>query len=169
MTAVKLASKASSRAGEAIGRHAQALYATPGKRVIGIVELKHAERNQPAPDEDKESSVTLRIEHLEIAETDQEEVLRQAMSALYLARTAQGTLDDAGDVELSKRTLELTGDRLLDLEAARLNVACRHWADYARNVIGIKKLNVAEAKHELENIAQGLLAAIGIKPTQQDD
>ena len=87
------------------------------------------------------------------------------MRALYTSRTAQGTLDDDGDVELSNRTLELIGDRLLDLDVARMTVACRHWADYARNVIGIKKLTLAEARHELELIAQGLLAATGIKPT----
>lgn len=164
MTAVKLASKASAHAADAIGRHAATLYATPGKRIVGVVELVHAERLQPAPDEDKEPSVTLRIAHLEIAESDQEEVLRQAMRALYLARTAQGTLDDAGEIALSERTLEMTADRLLDLEAARLNVACRHWADYARTIINVKKLTLSEARHELENIAAGLMTAVGVRP-----
>jgi hypothetical protein len=165
MTAVKIAGKPSAHAADAIGRHAATLYASPGKTVLGVIELKHAERMQPAPDEDKEPTVTLRVAHLEIAEADQEEALRQAMRALYIARTAQGTLDDEGEVALSERTLEMTADRLLDLEVARLVTACRHWSDYARKTINIKKLNLSEARHELENIAQGLLAAIGIKPT----
>lgn len=168
MPDIKLASKVSTNASDSIARHAGALYATPGKSVVGVVELRHVLRTQPAPDEEAAPSVTLRISHLEIAEADQEEVLRQAMQALRLARTAQGTLTEDGDVELSERTLELTGDRLLDLEAARLNAACRHWAGYARNIIGMKKLTTAEARHELENIAAGLLAAVGIRPTQQD-
>ncbi len=166
MTIVKLASKASAHAADAIGRHAIGLYASPGKRIVGVVELAHVERTQPAPDEDKEPSVTLRIAHLEIAEADQENVLREAMQALYLARTSAGTLDEDGTITLSERTLEMCGDRLLDLEAARLNAACRHWADYARRVVNIKKLTTAEARHEMELIAAGLLAAVGVKPNE---
>jgi lipoate-protein ligase A len=164
MTQVKIAGKASTVAAEALGRHAAALYATPGKRIVGVVELVHVLRTQPAPDEDKEPSVELRIQQLEIGEADQEDVLRQAIRALNIARTAQGTLTEEGDIELSDRTLEMTADRLSDLEASRLVVACHHWADYARRILSVKKLTTSEARHEFEIIAAGLMAATGHRP-----
>lgn len=163
MPNVKIAGTLSANAADAMGRHAASLYATPGKRVLTVTELAHSERMQPAPDEGKAPSVTLRISSMEIAETDQEEILREVMRALYLARTAQGTLDGDGEIELSNRTLELAADRLLDLEVARMAVALRHWASQAREASGRNRLTLADAKKALDTIAAGLLAATGIR------
>ena len=160
MTVIRLDSKVSTNAGEALLRHAGRLYNRPGVRIVGVAELAHVERTQPAPDEDKEPSVKLRITHLEIANPEQEDVLRRAMEALYLHRTATGTLGEDGDVELSERTITLTGGELNAVEAARMRVAMRHWADYARRVLSLTNATTVELRHELEAIASGMESVI---------
>jgi cobyrinic acid a,c-diamide synthase len=154
--AIKLDSKMSATAGGALERHAAALYTRRGMRVVGVVELRHVERTEPAPDEDKEPSVKLRITGLEIANQDQEDVLREAMSALYLHRNAQGVLDEQGDIDLADRTLTMTGGLLHAIEAARMRVAVAHWADQCRRALAVDQITVAEMRHELDAVAQGL-------------
>ena len=164
MTAIKLDGKPATAAGDALAPHAQRLYATPGMRIIGVVELAHVERTEPAPDEDKEPSVKLRITHLELANAEQEAVLREAQRALYLHRTAQGTLGEDGDIELARHTLAATGNRLTAIEAARLHVALQHWADYGRRVLNTHNVTVAEMRHELDAIVAGLDLALAGAP-----
>jgi hypothetical protein len=160
MTAIKLDGKPSANASLALERFAQKLYSRPGMNVVGVVELRHVERTQPAPDEDKEPSVKLRVTHLELAAPEQEDAIRQAMEALYLHRSAQGTIDEAGDINLSERTIKHTGGLLHALEAARMRVAVRHWADQARRALGVQSITVTEMRHELDAIAAGLEAAL---------
>jgi len=162
--AIKLDGKLT--AGDSLARHAQNLYRRPGMRLVGVVELRHVERTQPAPDEDKEASVKLRITGLEVANAEQEDTLRKAMEALYIHRTAHGTLDDAGAVELSERTLEMTGDLLHAIEAARLNVGAAHFADYARRAAAVANATVAELRHELEAVAKGLERVLRGEPAE---
>lgn len=149
MTTIKLDSKPATAAGDALAPHATRLYANPGVRILGVVELAHVERTEPAPDEDREPSVKLRISHLEIANSEQEDALRTAQRALYLNRTAQGTLGEDGDIELSKHTLSLTAGILASVEASRLRVALDHWAVYARRVLNTSNVTISEMRHEL--------------------
>lgn len=51
---IKFDSKMNAGAEASLNRHAVSLYEDRGKHVIGIVELAHLERNQAAPDADKE-------------------------------------------------------------------------------------------------------------------
>lgn len=156
MIAIKLDGKLSAHAGLSLERHAQTLYNRPGMRVVGVVELRHVERTQPAPEEDKEPKVTLRVAALEVANPEQEDALRQAMEALYLHRSAQGTLDESGDVQLAERTLTRTGGLMHAIEAARMRVAVSHFADQARRALSVEQITVAEMRHELDAIAAGL-------------
>ncbi len=157
MTAIKLDGKPATAAADALLPWAPELYRSPGKRIVGVVELAHVERTQPAPDEDKQASVKLRITHLEVAnEGEQEAAVREAMRALYLARSAAGTITEDGDVELSKGTLERLGDRITAQIAAERAVAIEYWGDYARRVLGTKNITHAELLHEMTAIADGL-------------
>lgn len=156
MIGIKLDAKVSARAGIALERYAERLYNRPGGRVIGVVELRHVERTQPAPDEDKEPTVKLRMSGLEIASPEQEDALRQAMEALHLHHSAQGTLGEYGDVELSERTIKLTGGQLNAIEAARMRVAVAHWAHQCRRALAVEQITVAEMRHELDALAAGL-------------
>lgn len=127
---LKLASAMSANAAESVEDLIQPIYSKPGMRMLAVVELAHVERTQPAPEEDKEASVTVGIKHLEIARGEQTEPLRKAMRALYVQRTARGTLDEQLDeLQLSKDTLEGVGDDLALAETARLRAAMKLHAD----------------------------------------
>jgi len=167
VTTVKISGKPSTSAQEAVELYADRLYRNQGARIMVVGELKHAVRNEPAPDEDKDRSVELRITGLEVANPEQDEALRKVMRALYVSRTAQGTLDEDGDVELSATTLRLAADRLSDQEVARLRVGVRHWADYARRVFQTDKISEAELRHELEAIQSGLERVLN--PGKEDE
>ncbi len=160
MTVIKLDTKPAANAALALERHAQKLYGRPGVRIVGVCELAHVERTQPAPDEDKEPSVKLRVTHLEVANPEQEDAIRQAMEALYLHRSAQGTLGEDGDIALSERTIKLTGGVLNAVEAARMRTAVTHWAGQCRRALGVPNVTVAEMRHELDAIAEGLEAVL---------
>ncbi len=160
MTQIKLDGKPGAAALLALEPHAQMLYARPGVRILGVVELAHVERTQPAPDEDKEPSVKLRVAGLEIANAEQEDALRRAQTALYRHRTAYGTITEDSEVELSDRVLEQTGGLLDAIEAARLRVAVRHWADQCRRALGVASITVTEMRHELDAVAAGLEAVL---------
>jgi hypothetical protein len=158
---LKLDSKMATGPEDVLGQLAHQLYERPGARIVGVVELAHVERTQPAPDTDAESSVKMRITALEVGREEQEHHLREAMRALFLHRTARGTIDEAGEVELSERTVELTGGVLHAVEAARLRAVVRHWGEYARAVTRSNRPpTVTELLHELTAIADGLDTAV---------
>lgn len=169
MTVAKLEGKTAAAAAAGLEPYISTLYANPGKRVIGVVELRHAERTQPAPDEDKEPSVKLRITHLELARPEQEEALRQAQRALFLHRTASGTLDEEGELALSDQALRLVADHLHALEAARLRAAVQHWQAQARRVLSMQDLTATEVRHELDTIADGLAAVLYATEPERSD
>ncbi|MCW2897879.1 MAG: hypothetical protein JWO67_144 [Streptosporangiaceae bacterium] len=160
MTKIRLDSGVSTSASLALEPLASKLYASPGIRIVGVVELRHTERLQPAPETDKEPVVKLQVSALELARDDQEDSLRRAMRALFMHRTARGTIDEDGQVELSERTLELAAGELHSLEAARLHTALSHWADYAHRVLHTENITHTELLHELKALVDGLDSAL---------
>lgn len=167
MTAVRLDSKLATNAQLGLEPFVPALYAQPGKRVVGVIEVAHVERTEVAPGEDKEPSVKLQVKHLEIANEDQTDVIHEAMRALYLQRTASGTFTEDGDIELSGRTLQLTAGRLADVEVARLRVGLSHWAQYAYHVLATSNPTATELMHELKTVVDGLYAVLNPATTTQ--
>lgn len=166
MIAIKLDGKLSTAAGGSLERHASSLYSRPGARLVGVVELRHVERTQPAPDEDKEASVKLRITGLEIANDEQEDTIRRAMEALYIHRSSRGTLDEDGAVELADQTLRLTEGMLHAIEAARLQVGARAFAEQCRRALAVQGATAAELRHELEAVAKGLERVLRGEPAE---
>lgn len=160
MTVIKLNGAPSTGARLALEPLAASLYANRSMRIMGVIELAHDERTEPGPDSSKEQVVKLRITQLEIAAGEQEEVLREAQRALYLHRTAGGTVTDQFEVELSDRTLELTVGRLHAVEAARMRTAFTHWQAYIRRVLAVDNISVSEMRHELDTVAAGLSAVL---------
>jgi hypothetical protein len=160
VTVVKLKAQLAGNASMALEPHVPVLYAVPGKRIVGIVELGAVERSQPAPGEDKDPSVTLQIKSMEIAVDRCEDHLREALRALHTQRTAYGTLNADSDVELSESTIERLGADVIATEAARLHVAIQRWGDYARQVVGNPKLTASAVRIEMATVADGLLGLI---------
>lgn len=162
MTTLKFDSKLGAAAAAALEPHIRPIYDRPDCTRLAIIELRHIERTQPAAGSDKDPSVRVRITHLEIPNRDQEGAVRQAMRALYLQRTAAGTLDedDVGQVQLAESTLRNLGNLLHEVEVARLRAGLRHWVDYAARVNANASLTHSEIRHELDIIAGGLRALL---------
>ena len=161
---IKLASKPTSDAAEALGIHAGALYATPGKRIVVICELASVERTEVAPDEDGKPSVKLQIKELEVASDKQEDAVRQAMKALHTTRTAFGTLTEDLDVDMSKSTLDACGNQLAMIEATRLHIVVDNLADYAGRAGRNSKNTAADLRRELANVSRALHTALTKDP-----
>ena len=167
---LKFDSKISPPAEKALEPYIGRLYDVPGLRLMAVVELKQEDRNSPPPDSDSGLWVKARVASLEVAAPEQEATLRDAQRSLYLQRTATGTLDEDGQVELDERTLELTGGMLHAVETARLTAALRHWAAYIRRVNRTEQLTITEIRHELDAVATGLTAALDhARDDQVDD
>jgi hypothetical protein len=162
MTNLKLDSKMNAAAAAAIEPHIDSCYARPGARLMAIIELTKQQRLVPEADSDKKASVTMRITHMEIPKpgTEAEHAVRQAQQALYVQRTAQGTLDEEENLVLSKDTLEHCAGLLGAIETARLRVCLSHWARYAARIVSLENITISEIRHELDTIAAGLRAGM---------
>ncbi|MFJ8153885.1 hypothetical protein [Streptomyces sp. NPDC094468] len=160
MTQLKFDAKVSASAQEALEPHVRPVYATPAARRLFIGEFAAIERMEPAPGSEKEPSVKVRIVSLELPNESQEGYVREALRFLHLQRTARGTLDDDGQLELAQDTLRLTGGHLAYLETARLRAGLGHWAAYTRRVLHTADLTASELLHELKDIADGLGAVL---------
>lgn len=161
MTVVKIGGALAAAAADSLGRCADWLYANPNGRIVGVVELGHLERVEPAPGTERKKIVTLRMETLEVAAPgDQEDVLRRAAQAMYLIRTASGTLDPEGEVEMGETTLQQTVVDVNAREAARLSIATRELAARARSALRTSNPSVTELRHELQAIADGLFKVL---------
>lgn len=169
MTEIKIEGKLPSGADEAIGEHARPLYDRLGSTRVGIVEFRSAHRLTPGPGEDKKPTVGLRIAALEIANRDQEELIREAQKALYLARTARGTLNEDGQIQFSEDTLRLLGDSLSYTEAARLRAGLERWTTEMARVAATPTLLDGEIRHEVERIKKGLQAVLHPARETADD
>ncbi|MEV0660150.1 hypothetical protein ACIBI3_02245 [Actinomadura luteofluorescens] len=161
MTTIKLDSKVGGDASTALEPHIPTLYSRPGVRVMAVLELAHVERTQPAPGSDKEPSVKMQITSLELPSKEQEHVIRDVLRALYLQRTAAGTLEEDGQISLTKSTLNLATGHLHATETARLRAGLSHWERYARRVADTTKdLAASEFRHEMRALADGLTAIL---------
>jgi hypothetical protein len=147
---------------QALEPHVARMYNIPGVRVMAIIELTHVERVQPAPGADSKPTVRMKVTSCEVPNQDQEGAIREAQRALFLARTARGTLDEEGLVELDEDTLKQCAGLLMSIETARLRVGLAHWAEQARRVVATSgRLLESEIIHELRTIADGLAAVLG--------
>lgn len=169
MTHLKIAGSPTASAMSALEPHIPRIYDRPGIHVMAIVELEHTERVQPAPNSDAEPIVRMRIVGCEVPNTDQEGVVREAQRALFLARTARGTLDEEGMLQLDEDTLKLTPGLLMSIECARLRAGLVHWTEYARRVVASSgKLIESEIIHELQTVADGLRAVLATAAPEEE-
>jgi hypothetical protein len=160
VTQLKFDAKVSASAQEALEPHVRPMYDQPGARRMAIIEFAAIERTEPAPGTEKEPSVKVRIVGLELPNREQEPAVREAQRFLHLQRTAHGTFDDDGQLELSDNTLRLTGGMLAYLETARLRAGLEHWREYAQRLMRGPDLTVTEMRHEMQALADGLTALL---------
>ncbi|MFF9310155.1 hypothetical protein ACF1BS_04510 [Streptomyces sp. NPDC014748] len=160
MTQMKFDPRVSASAQEALEPHVRPMYDSPGSRRMAIIEFAAIERTEPAPGTEKEPSVRVRIVGLELPNKEQEGAVREAQRFLHLQRTARGTFDDDGQLELSDSTLRLTGGMLAYLETARLRAGLEHWREYAVRLMRGPDLTVTEMRHEMQVLSDGLTALL---------
>lgn len=159
-TKIKLDSKIGGGPSSALEPLVRQIWDKPGCRIIGIVELAHVERTEPAPDTDGDPVVKIRVSGLEIAGKDHEGALREVQRALFLMRTANGTLDEDGQLQLSKGTIEHTAGLVTDVEVARLRAGLNIWVEYIRRVTQTQRLTQTELRHEVQNVLDGLVGLL---------
>ncbi|MFJ1653446.1 hypothetical protein ACIOC2_19065 [Streptomyces sp. NPDC088337] len=160
MPVLKFDPKVSASAQEALEPHIRPLYDQPGARRMAIIEFAHMERTEPAPNTDGKPSVKVRIMGLELPNKEQEHAVREAQRFLHLQRTARGTFDDDGQLELSESTLRLTAGLLSHIEVARLRAGLAHWREYAQRLVHGPELTISEMRHEMQALAEGLTAVL---------
>ncbi|WP_067483815.1 hypothetical protein [Actinomadura hibisca] len=169
MTDIKIEGKVGGSAAAALEPHAPAIYAKRGARVLAVVELAATERTEPAPDSDKTPSVKMRIAAMEIPAREQEGAVREVMKALYVQRTAHGTINEQGEIELSKDTLRHAAGLLGEIENARLRAGAEQALRQARQVSGTTKdLSASEFRHEMRGLAD-LLQTVLDRAALADD
>lgn len=159
---VKLATLAAGAAQEVLDIHASALYSTLGAHRVAVIEFASVERTQMAPDEDKEATVTVRIQSMEIADDKQADPLRKALAALHLQRTAHGTLTEDGDVKMSTNVIEGCAGDVNLTAAVRMQIATEQLRDHATRALF--KGNAADMRKALEAIKAGMTRVL----THQD-
>lgn len=160
MTQLKFESKPAAAAAEAIEAWVRPLYDHPGKRLVAVMELATTERTEPAPGSEKVPVVKVRITQLEIPSDDQAGHIREAMRALYLQRTARGTIDEDGQLEIAPDTLRLAAGQMYAVGFARIKSHLQHWRTYVNRLTYGPDLTASEWKHELDIVRQGLDAAL---------
>lgn len=157
MTKLKIQGTPSTAAANALEPHVRRFYSRPNLRQLVIAELHHIERTQVVPDGEQQPSVAMRIAAVEVPDAEQEDGLRDAMRALYLIRTASGTINEGGELELGKQTVRLLKGDLTLAATARLSAGLNHWSGYLKRVQDNGRLTVLEIRHELDVIQGGLM------------
>lgn len=160
MTVLKLESGSSVKAAEVLQPHIQRLYADPRARFMAVCEFAHSERTQPGPESDKAPSVKVKLVEIEIPVGDQVDLIREAQRALYLTRTAQGTLTEELDLELSSQTLDRLADNLTYADAVRLAAGVKVWLDYVLAALVKPKATVASVRQDMAAVRDGLRSLI---------
>jgi hypothetical protein len=169
VTTLKLDGTPGSSALDALEPHIPAIYADPGRHVMAIVEWRHVERVQPAPGTDKEPSVKVKMVSCEIPIGEQVDAVRSAQRALYLRRTAQGTLTEQLDVEMTERTLERLGGELAYADSVRLQAGVHAFARYAEDACSRARPTIGELRADLKAIRDGLRAlSTGVEPAAKE-
>lgn len=157
MTKLKIDTKLSTAAQESIAGHLARWFARPGIEVPVVLSLRHIERTEPTLEADKDRLVTMRITSVEVPAADQEEPVRDVARAMYLVRTAAGTLDeDTGEMQLARQTLRDAGSSVQAQATARLAAGVRFWLDYTTRIQQKPTLSAQDLRRELDIIRGGM-------------
>jgi hypothetical protein len=141
------------------------LYNDLGTHVMVIAELASVERTEPANAEDRKPSVKIAIKAIEVAHGEQDEQLRKAMRALYVHRSATGTIDEHFDMHLAQDVIENLGEVVSLAETARLRAALDLIADNLMR-IGLADLTIQRVREQIGNLHRTAKAALEWQPAE---
>ena len=136
------------------------LYERPAP-VMAVVELLPVDRIMPVDGaSEKDPVVRLRIEQLEVAPGgSQEDVLRDVARALYVARTANGTLGSDDEVQLAEQTIAQSAGLVRELEVERLRVILDWLCDHVEKVVDADKHRDADRRRLIREALAKAVAA----------
>lgn len=129
--------------------------------LIAIAEIKPVDKNVPmSADSKKDGVVRLAIDAFEVAVPgEQERVARDLLRLLYVARTAEGTLDSENEMQLTEQTLERAADLVAAEQVASL-VAILDWmVTQVREIADAEKLRPVDVRKLLGQVADRAAAA----------
>lgn len=102
----------SNAATTALEGHVRGLFDDQNAKLLIVGELEHWTRSEPGPASNAQPTVNARLRLVEVPGEKQQDDVRNVLRALYLLRTARGTLDEAaGSVNLdteAQRVAEAT-------------------------------------------------------------
>lgn len=160
MTIMKLDYQLKGQVTEALAAHVQRIYENPGATFMAVVEFRHIARLELA-DENKDDEVKCRASVLEVANPgEQEHHVRSLQRALFLQRTAQGTLDDAGEVAMSKKTIEQAQGLVTGTEIARVRAALGWVAEALDVATSNSGMREADLRKAIDKVSARLAAAL---------
>ncbi|MFY7069608.1 hypothetical protein ACOQFV_27435 [Nocardiopsis changdeensis] len=172
MTTPKIDAKITAQVGDVLDPHMDTLMAKAragqADELLIVGTLRPVERIEPMAGEDKEASLKLRLSSVEIPDVDQAEAVREVQRALWVTRTATGTLDEEGEIRIAKHTLRHAGRDVASLAAARLRAGVEQWQHEAHKAT-VAHLSASEMWHEMERISTGLLVLLGQRPDADED
>ena len=124
MTAkLKFLAKASPSADRGFGVVADDLYNAPGCHALALIEFQHVDHNDPDEAAGIPRQVTLKMVNAEVARDEKRaDVLRRMLRAMYVLRTADGTLDGDNDIHAANAELMRSVDSYAVETAAELRV-----------------------------------------------
>lgn len=161
MTTAKIAGAVGASAAAGLTPYIDDLYKHPGKRVLAIVELRHVEKTEPIADTEREPSVKLAVTELEVAAGDKEDPVREALQALYVHRTAHGTLTEHGDVQIAESTLRTFGGDLHAIESARLGVSIKVLREQAMSILSSPEASVGQLRADIRRLVNRFDTVMG--------
>lgn len=168
MTVMKLDYRLNGDVSDALAPHIERIYDRPGSTFVAVVEFRHTSRLELA-DEEKDDEVKCRAVKLEVANPgEQEQHVRSLHRALYLQRTAQGTLDDAGEVKLSKQTIAQAAGLASATEVARVRAVLDWTATALHKATADTGLREADLRKALDKVQARLAAALRGEQLEMD-
>jgi hypothetical protein len=163
MTVMKLDYRLNGDVSDALAPHIERIYDRPGSTFVAVVEFRHTSRLELADE------VKCRAVKLEVANPgEQEQHVRSLHRALYLQRTAQGTLDDAGEVKLSKQTIAQAAGLAGGTEVARVRAVLDWTATALHEATANTSLREADLRKALDKVQARLAAALRGEQLEMD-
>lgn len=159
MTQMKFSYQLGQAAAEAVSEIVDHVYATKGSTFMAVVEFVR-KKTLEEEDPDKENTVWVGVGALAIGAGEQANLLREVQRALYLQRTARGTLDQANELRLAKQTLKDAQGLVSGEEVARLSAWIRLIRDELAAVTADETLDARALRKAADAVVDRASAAL---------
>lgn len=148
-----------SAASDGLEGHVRRIFDNQSARVVFVGELEHVQRVEPGPASTVEPSVSVRLSRLEVPSQGQQEEIRELLRALYLIRTAPGTLDEASGAVSLEGAAQKVSDAVSVTyvqEALDARVVLRHVHNALADMISPGQMDVVKIRRRAKKVHTAL-------------